>query len=730
MRREANDDGSNGGMSSIRLKYKGGRFGKFKANDDVVMKTTKTEISKSGGSAIEEEKIIIKKESKLNRGIAASPNESSSKITTKTIIQGGDGEKSRSQVTVTKTEITESQRGGNSKDNSRLKEAKGSKITSKTTEITTSTTMNAGGLRNGSQGRKVREEVTTKTMTTTSRQEGNIRGSESGSSQRKVRGGKEEITTTTTTTTTNQSSGNRPPSSQKEQTTAATTKTTTTTTNQRTSSRGSSQGQKAKVVKEVITETSVNRRNSGTQGTKTTTKTVTTAQGQGRSSKSKEASYSSLTTANPTQINTRGNNGRVGAKISQETTVVKSAQKSLINQKSTPALRISDQVTSKTSLKETTKRPLSSTTDILSRGDNIVRIYIDETGKIPKKTYILNVRKLDRIQQDKRQRLAYSSKLDEKEAVQTNFNHNIIVIKNITNEVKPSNLPNIAQKVINVSGKIQKKQVQVSPRKNEIIKSVKKPLALTYENYVETNTSSITTIKKGAEKIPIPSTSKKIEIKTNLKSGRGNSIEQKVETQTKSSRLRTEGNGNKTTTTITTTTETKTRIGRNKSEANLNKGGSTESKVTVTKTKITNGGKGKKYEQLEISSNNGKNINESSGSSRRLKAESSSRGGKKVETTTTKQVITESSERKRGGDGGSGAKITTIKKTEVSYGTDGKESGNKRSQSSSRVKQETSSTTTTTKTVVKTSKVESEIGGGEGGKSVVKKFKSIRRMKK
>ena len=746
MRREANDDGSNGGMSSIRLKYKGGRFGKFKANDGVVMKTTKTEISKSGGSAIEEEKIIIKKESKLNRGIAASPNESSSKITTKTIIQGGDGEKSRSQVTVTKTEITESQRGGNSKDNSRLKEAKGSKITSKTTEITTSTTMNAGGLRNGSQGRKVREEVTTKTMTTTSRQEGNIRGknsgktetvktvtnkvSESGSSQRKVRGGKEEITTTTTTTTTNQSSGNLPRSSQKEQTTAATTKTTTTTTNQRTSSRGPSQGQKAKVVKEVITETSVNRRNSGTQGTKTTTKTVTTAQGQGRSSKSKEASYSSLTTANPTKINTRGNNGRVGAKISQETTVVKSAQKSLINQKSTPALRISDQVTSKTSLKETTKRPLSSTTDIRSRGDNIVRIYIDETGKIPKKTYILNVRKLDRIQQDKRQRLAYSSKLDEKEAVQTNFNHNIIVIKNITNEVKPSNLPNIAQKVINVSGKIQKKQVQVSPRKNEIIKSVKKPLALTYENYVETNTSSITTIKKGAEKIPIPSTSKKIEIKTNLKSGRGNSIEQKVETQTKSSRLRTEGNGNKTTTTTTTTTETKTRIGRNKSEANLNKGGSTESKVTVTKTKITNGGKGKKYEQLEISSNNGKNINESSGSSRRLKAESSSRGGKKVETTTTKQVITESSERKRGGDGGSGAKITTIKKTEVSYGTDGKESGNKRSQSSSRVKQETSSTTTTTKTVVKTSKVESEIGGGEGGKSVVKKFKSIRRMKK
>ena len=689
MKRGSNDDQNEGGVSSIRLKYKKGGSSKSKINYGVVMKSSKHEFSEGGsGGGVKEEKIIIKKESKLNRGIAASPQESSSKITTKTVVQGGESGNSRSKVTITKTEIkSESQKGGN--------ESKGSRITSKTTEITTSSTMNASGSnRNGSQGRKVREEITTKTMTTTSNQGG--RGlssgkneivktvtnqvSEGGSSQRKVRGGREETTTTTTTTTTNLRSGNQGRSSQKGETTSTTTKTTT--TNQRSTNRAPSQGQQAKVVKEVITETSVNRRNSGTQGTKTTTKTVTTAQGQGRvSSRTKDSE-------------------------------VRTTQKTLVNQKSTPALRVSNQVTSKTALKDTSKRPLSSTIDINSNRDNIVRITIDETGKIPKKTYVLNVRKLDRIQQDKRQRLTYSNKMDEKEALQTNFNNNIIVIQNITKEAKKldPNISNIAQIVINESGKIPKKQVQVSPRKNEVIRSVKKPLKLTYENYVETNTTNSINTKKGINKIPLPSTSKKMELKTSsrdseqkLKS-RGNSS-QKIETETKSSRIRNEGGKQTTTTTTktTTTTETNTRIGRNKSEANMNKGGSSETKVTITKTKMTSGGKKGKFGQLEITSGNGKSS--------------------KVETVTTKQVLTErsGSKSRSGGEGASGSKVTTVKKTEVSYGSNGKD-GN------SRVKQESSTTTTTTKTVTKTSsKLES---GGEGGGSVVRKFKSMRRMKK
>ena len=104
--------------------------------------------------------------------------------------------------------------------------------------------------------------------------------------------------------------------------------------------------------------------------------------------------------------------------------------------------------------------------------------------------------------------------------------------------------------------------------------------------------------------------------------------------------------------------------------------------------------------------------------------EESSRGrGGKVETVTTKEVITQRSGSKNR-EGGEGSKITTVKKTEISTSSTGENSGRSRS----RVKQETSSTTTTTetKTVTKTSsKVEPREGGG-----VVKKFRSMRHMKK
>jgi len=49
---------------------------------------------------------------------------------------------------------------------------------------------------------------------------------------------------------------------------------------------------------------------------------------------------------------------------------------------------------------------------------------------------------------------------------------------------------NIARKVINDTGKIIKKQVEVSPRKNEIIKSAKKPFKLTYTNFLENKNST------------------------------------------------------------------------------------------------------------------------------------------------------------------------------------------------------------------------------------------------
>ena len=86
----------------------------------------------------------------------------------------------------------------------------------------------------------------------------------------------------------------------------------------------------------------------------------------------------------------------------------------------------------------------------------------------------------------------------------------------------------------------------VSPRKYEVIKSIKKPLKLTYENYVETNTSS--SIRTGVNKIPSPTAIKKTEItKTNTGEQKGTKI-----TETKSSRIRNEGDGNKISSTTTT----------------------------------------------------------------------------------------------------------------------------------------------------------------------------------
>lgn len=105
-----------------------------------------------------------------------------------------------------------------------------------------------------------------------------------------------------------------------------------------------------------------------------------------------------------------------------------------------------------------------------------------------------NSRKFDKNQQNKRQRLTYSSNLEKNNPITTNFNLNIIIIKNVkelpVNLSQRTNIPNTLEKIINESGKIQIKERAVSPRRNEVIKSFKKPFKLTYENYVETNSST------------------------------------------------------------------------------------------------------------------------------------------------------------------------------------------------------------------------------------------------
>ena len=286
MNRENNEEESEKSLPSIRRKYQGGRHGRSNINYGVVLKTSKREIhTKTEENPIfGEERIIIGNESKHNRGIAAEPVETETKITTtsKKYVKEGYLGKTKKLVTTTKTETTESQKEQNNSRNSRQKEDKGASV-SKISEINTITNKissnNIKDNRNGSQGRKIREEVTTtKTITSTTTNQV-IRGesgskkeiiktvtnetSQNNNNQQPLRGKKEEIITTKTTTTVNQNqrsgSQNKDTNNQKGQITSIKTITTNTTTNER-QIRGKSEGQNQKI--QTNKEITTNQRNS------------------------------------------------------------------------------------------------------------------------------------------------------------------------------------------------------------------------------------------------------------------------------------------------------------------------------------------------------------------------------------------------------------------------------------------------------------------------------------
>ena len=414
-------------------------------------------------------------------------------------------------------------------------------------------------------------------------------------------------------------------------------------------------------------------------------------------------------------------------------------QSKLLNQKSTPALRNYNsntninpsKTTSKLAIKEIEQKPYSTNTEINKSRHNLSRITINESGKLPKQQYVLHVRKLDRIQSNSKIRIIYTNNMEEKGPVKTDFNHNIIIIKNIT---KPSNYSNntfnsnISRKEINESSKVQKKQVMVSPRKNEIIKSAKKPFKLNYENYASENTSNYKHMSNINN-----------DLKANLKNRMNNAREQRSSRNSSSKKVNT--NANKTIT--TTVTETKMKMGRNKTELNMGNGGQKEMKITttVTNTQVNEGNRGGRFNKLQIGktgrtitqtstmveNRNSKNSRNSRNGSQNRTGSTNSRGG----AATTNQITTtevRSSRNRAGGNESSGTKTVTVKKTVVTSGKSGSGSrSNSRSNSITRTQKQ--STVTTTKTVTKTSsKVESNQGGNEG--SVVRKVRTVRMVKK
>ena len=551
---------------------------------------------------------------------------------------------------------------------------------------------------------------------------------------------------------------------------------------QKQSSRRESQNKKPQVVKEVTTSTSVNRRNSGNKSTVTTTKTITTANqtnsvNKGKKVQSIEERAKSLSISNTNKFGvhetgkTRGNKAQVttpsispikkddqNKKEIQKVIMTDTAtnQKNIITQKPTSIINPinintlyntkTNQVNSKLNLKEKekTKEPkhYSTNTEIIKSRHNLSRITINESGKTPKKQYVLNVRKLDRIQSNSKMQIKYINDMEEKGPVQTNFNHNIVVIKNITKEWrgvydendrmkliqkiiynKDTPAYNVGRKFINESTQTQQKEVHLTPRKIEIIKTKKKPFKLNYKNYNEQNGY----------------TKNKIEVKTNLQNKLNNVNEQRNSRNSRSSRNNRNSRGSRNSRNSSRDnssgkinndnkvfmTETKMKIGRTKTE--LNMGNMGLNKIYIKTSGVNTGNNGKIYNKLEIKRNS-RNIAENSGlneykNNSQIRGSSTNSRGSKVEVVTNRR----SSRNKQGGNEASGVKVTTVKTNQVIVGKSGSGSiNNSRSNSISRGNKE--STITSTKTMINTtSKISTGKNGVQG--TVVKKVRTIKRIK-
>ena len=442
------------------------------------------------------------------------------------------------------------------------------------------------------------------------------------------------------------------------------------------SSRKQNQDLKSQVVKEVTETTSVNRRNVGNQPTVTTTKTVITVnQNQNTNSgnqirdsnskKEKKKVYSSLTVSTTNKLNVRDSqNNRVSGRnssssrkkednliqVKKSETLIKNNQKNIINQNPASIFRENNkyntntsQVTkSKLAMKENDKKPYSTMTEVNKKRNNISRITINESGKTPKKQYVLNVRKIERIRSKPNIRIKYTNNMEEKEPVKTDFNYKILVVKNFSKEYKTAleqnkdgKINNTARKEINECGNDAKKKVELTPRKNEIIKSARKPLKLNYENYNKNNNTDIKQIMN-----------RKADIKTNLKNKMINQEEQRNSRNKNYGKI----SGAKTTDNkvTTTTTETQIRVGRNRTDLNNTKNEGKDTKITTTVTKIekSSGNKKGKYTHLQISTND-RTITDNYGVNTYPRARNSSinsKGGKSERNSRNKR--NENSEKK------------------------------------------------------------------------------------
>ena len=524
------------------------------------------------------------------------------------------------------------------------------------------------------------------------------------------------------------------------------------------SSRKQNQDQKSQVVKEVTETTSVNRRNAGNQPTVTTTKTVTTVnQNQNTNSgnqirdsnskKEKKKVYSSLTVSTTNKLNVRDSqNNRVSGRnssssrkkednliqVKKSETLIKNNQKNIINQNPASIFRENNkyntntsQVTkSKLAMKENEKKPYSTMTEVNKKRNNISRITINESGKTPKKQYVLNVRKIERIRSKPNIRIKYTNNMEEKEPVKTDFNYKILVVKNFSKEYKTAleqnkdgKINNTARKEINECGNDAKKQVELSPRKNEIIKTARKPLKLNYENYNKNNNTDIKQIMN-----------RKADIKTNLKNKMINQEEQRNSRNKNSGKI---SDAKTTDNKVTTTTETQIRMGRNRSDLNNAKNEGKDTKITTTVTKIekSSGNKKGKYTHLQISTND-RTITDNYGVNTYPRARNSSTNSKGGKNETVTEIRNSRNKRNENSE----KKVIKVTRNVIveKNGNDSKNNSAINSRSGSKNRNKNENNVNVTETSKKRIRNQAEIISSndkvEG--NVVRKVRAVRRNQK
>jgi hypothetical protein len=525
------------------------------------------------------------------------------------------------------------------------------------------------------------------------------------------------------------------------------------------SSRKQNEDQKSQVVKEVTETTSVNRRNVGNQPTVTTTKTVTTVnQNQNTNSgnqirdsnskKEKKKVYSSLTVSTTNKLNVRDSQNNRGSgrntsssrkkednliQVKKSETLIKNNQKNIINQNPASIFRENNkyntntsQVTkSKLAMKENDKKPYSTMTEVNKKRNNISRITINESGKTPKKQYVLNVRKIERIRSKPNIRIKYTNNMEEKEPVKTDFNYKILVVKNFSKEYKTAleqnkdgKINNTARKEINECGNDAKKQVELSPRKNEIIKSARKPLKLNYENYNKNNNTDIKQIMN-----------RKVDIKTNLKNKVINQEEQRNSRNKNYGKI----SGAKTTDNkvTTTTTETQIRMGRNRSDLNNAKNEGKDTKITTTVTKIekSSGNKKGKYTHLQISTND-RTITDNYGVNTYPRARNSSTNSKGGKNETVTEIRNSRNKRNENSE----KKVIKVTRNVIveKNGNDSKNNSaiNSRSGSKNRNKNENNVNVTETSKKIIRNQAEIISSNDKVEGNVVRKVRAVRRNQK